>query len=188
MSQAFMDLRQWIALLEKENELRRIRAEVDWDREIGAISRRALERRGPALLFESIKGYRSGRCTRVLTNALGDRRRLALALGFPKDVGNAELVQYVMKKNRETLAPRVVKTGPVKEVIVRGDAVDQTEFPVPKWNFREGGRYIHTFSGIVTRDPDTRVMNVGIYRGMIGRKDTTPFLLIKGVSTGARTS
>ena len=23
-------------------------------------------------------------------------------------------------------------------------------------------------------------MNVGIYRGMIGRKDTTPFLLIKG--------
>src|SRR2546429_6875048 len=85
-----------------------------------------------------------------------------------------------MKKNRETIPPRVVTTGPVKEVIVRGDAVDQTEFPVPKWNFREGGRYIHTFSGIVTRDPDTRVMNVGIYRGMIGRKNTTPFLLIKG--------
>jgi UbiD family decarboxylase len=180
MSQGFMDLRAWIALLEKENELRRIRAEVDWDREIGAVSRRALERKGPALLFENIKGYRGGRCSRVLTNALGDRRRLALALGFPRDVGNAELVQYVMKKNRETIAPRVVSTGPVKDVVVRGDAVDQTEFPVPKWNFREGGRYIHTFSGIVTRDPDSRVMNVGIYRGMIGQKNTTPFLLIKG--------
>ncbi len=36
----FMDLRQWIALLEKEGELRRITAEVDWDREIGAIARR----------------------------------------------------------------------------------------------------------------------------------------------------
>ena len=180
MSKGFMDMRQWIALLEKENELRRVRAEVDWDREIGAVSRRALEKKGPALLFETIRGYRDGRCRQVLTNALGDRRRLALALGFPKDVGNAELVQYVMKKNRETIPPRVVTTGPVKEVIVRGDAVDQTEFPVPKWNFREGGRYIHTFSGIVTRDPDTRVMNVGIYRGMIGRKNTTPFLLIKG--------
>src|SRR5205809_6219552 len=180
MTRAFMDLRGWLALLEKENELRRIRAEVDWDREIGAVSRRALEKKAPALLFENIKGYRAGRCTRVLTNALGDRRRLALALGFPKDVGNAELVQYVMKKNRETIAPRVVATGPVKVVNVSGDAGDQSEFPVPKWNFREGGRYIHTFSAIVTRDPDTHVMNVGIYRGMIGRKNTTPFLLIKG--------
>ena len=71
-------------------------------------------------------------------------------------------------------------TGPVKDVIIRGDAVDQTEFPVPRWHFLEGGRYIHTFSGIVTRDPETRVMNVGIYRGMIGRKDTAPMLLIKG--------
>src|SRR5258705_11648884 len=95
MSKGFMDMRQWIALLEKDNELRRVRAEVDWDREIGAVSRRALERKGPALLFETIKGYRGGRCSKVLTNALGDRRRLALALGFPKDVGNAELVQYV---------------------------------------------------------------------------------------------
>ena len=85
-----------------------------------------------------------------------------------------------MKKNRETIAPVVVKTGPVKDVIVRGDAVDQTEFPVPRWHYLEGGRYIHTLSGIVTRDPETRVMNVGIYRGMIGQKDTAPFLLIKG--------
>ena len=68
----------------------------------------------------------------------------------------------------------------MKDVILRGDEVDQTDFPVPKWHHLEGGRYIHTFSGIVTRDPDTRVMNVGIYRGMIGQKNTTPFLLIKG--------
>ena len=40
----------------------------------------------------------------------------------------------------------MVDTGPVKEDIVKGDAIDQTEFPVPKWHFLEGGRYIHTFS------------------------------------------
>ena len=148
---SFMDMRQWISLLEKEGELRRITAEVDWDREIGAITRRALEKRGPALLFENIKGYRGGRCSKLFVSGLGARSRLALALGFPKDAANRDLVQYVMKKNRETIAPRIVPTGPVKEVVVKGDAVDQTEFPVPKWNFREGGRYIHTFSGIVTR-------------------------------------
>ena len=176
----FMDTRQWTAVLEKAGELRRIGVEVDWDREIGALARRVLEKKGPALLFENIKGYGNGRCTKVFVSGLGARSRLALALGFARDVGNRELIQYVMKKNRETMAPTVLPTGPVKEVVLRGDAIDQTEFPVPRWQYLEGGRYIHTFSGIVTRDPETRVMNVGIYRGMIGKKDTAPFLLIKG--------
>src|SRR6266702_5416910 len=101
----FMDLRQWIALLEKEGELRRITAEVDWDREIGAIARRVLEKKGPALLFENIKGYTRGRCTKLFTGGLGSRARLALALGFPRDVPNGDVVQYVMKKNRETITP-----------------------------------------------------------------------------------
>ena len=176
----FMDLREWLGRLDKEGELRRITAEVDWDREIGAIARRVLEKKGPALLFENIKGYKTGRCTKLVTGILGDRRRLALALGFRKDVPNRELVQYVMQKNRERIPAEIVRTGPVKETILRGDRIDQTEFPVPKWHFKEGGRYIHTFSAIVTRDPDTRVMNAGIYRGMIGRKNTAPMLLIKG--------
>jgi len=176
----FMDLRQWIGILEKDGELKRIGAKVHWDRELGAIARRVLEKKGPALLFENIAGYETGRCTKLLTGALGDRRRLALALGFPKDVGNVELVQYAMEKNRAAIPPRIVATGPVKDVILRGDAIDQHDFPVPRWHHLEGGRYIHTFSGVVTRDPDTRVMNVGIYRGMIGGRDTTPMLLIKG--------
>ena len=176
----FLDLRQWMSLLEQQGELRRIKAEVDWDREIGAVTRRVLAKKGPALLFENIKGYRDGRCTTLFVSGLGSRSRLALALGFPPDASNRDLVQHVMKKNRETVAPVMVDTGPVKEVVVKGDAIDQTEFPVPKWHFLEGGRYIHTFSSVVTRDPDTRVMNVGMYRGMISRKDTAPFLLIKG--------
>src|SRR5262249_1081827 len=177
---SFMDLRQWMRVLDKEGELRRITAEVDWDREIGAIARRVLERKGPALLFENIKGYQRGPCTRLMTGGLGDSRRLALALGFPKDASNREMVQHAMKKNRELIAPVVVRTGPVKENVVRGADVDQTVFPLPKCNYPEPGSYIHTFSSIVTRDPETRVMNVGIYRGMIGRKDTCPMLLIKG--------
>jgi len=176
----FIDLREWITRLDKDGEVRRVTAEVDWDREIGAIARRVLEKKGPALLFETIKDYRTGRCTKLFTGGLGTRERMALALGFQKDVGNGEIVSYVMQKNRERVAPVVVRTGPVKDVIVRGREIDQAEFPVPRWHFKEGGRYIHTFSGIVTRDPDTRVMNVGIYRGMISQRDTTPFLLLKG--------
>ena len=128
---AFMDLRSWMTLLEKEGELRRITAEVDWDREIGAITRRVLQKKGPALLFESIKGYRNGRCTKLFVNGLGARSRLALALGFPRDASNRDLVQHVMKKNREAIAPVIVKTGPVKDVIIGADAVDQTDSRCP---------------------------------------------------------
>src|SRR2546426_8097078 len=73
----FMDLRQWIALLDKDGELRRIKAEVDWDREMGAIARRVLEKKGPALLFENIKGYRRGRRAKLPTRGPGGRRRRA---------------------------------------------------------------------------------------------------------------
>jgi hypothetical protein len=177
---SFVDMREWIARLDTEGELRRIKAEVDWDRELGAIARRVLEKKGPALLFERIKGYETGRCTKLFISGLGSVRRLALSLGFPKDVSNRDLVQHVMKLNRQAIPPKIVATGPVKEVVVRGSDIDQTEFPVPKWHYLEGGRYIHTFSGIVTRDSETRAMNVGIYRGMIGKKNTAPFLLIKG--------
>src|ERR1700741_2834580 len=108
----FLDQRQWMASLEQQGELRRIKAEVDWDREIGAISRRMLEKKGPALLFENIKGYANGRCSKLFVSSLGARSRLALALGFSRDAGSRELVQHVMKMNRETIPPVIVPTGP----------------------------------------------------------------------------
>jgi UbiD family decarboxylase len=177
---ALMDLRDWIAQLDAAKEVRHIGAEVHWDCELGAVARRVLEKRGPALLFESITDYKEGPATQVFTGSYGTRKRLALALGLPPDVTNTEIVQYVMKKNQERIKPVLVETGPVKENIVKGEKVDQTIFPVPRWGHRDGGRYIHTFSHIVTRDPETGVMNVGMYRGMVGKKDTTPMLLIKG--------
>src|SRR5260370_2982429 len=153
-----IDMWEWSGLLEEEGGVRGFSGEVDWNGEMGAIARGVLEKKGPALLFESIKGYRNGRCTKLFASGLGAQSRLALALGFGRDVANRDLIQYVMKKNRETIAPVIVETGPVKEIIVRGDAIDQTEFPVPQWQYLEGGRYIHTFSGVVTRDPGTRRM------------------------------
>jgi len=174
----FEDLRTWLDKFERAGELRRIKAEVNWDREIGTIARRSFTTKGPALLFENIQGYQGTPCTRVATALLNKRARLAMVLGFGPDATVRELVQYVRQKNREAIPPRVVKTGPVKERIVRGDDVDLYQFPVPKWHFRDGGRYILTFAGVVTRDPETGVMNVGVYRGMIGRRNTIPMLIV----------
>src|SRR5437870_4338725 len=107
---SFVDMREWITRLDTEGELRRIKAEVVWDRELGAIARRVLEKKGPALLFERIKGYETGRCTKLFISGLGSVGRLALALGFPKDVSNRDLVQHVMKLNRQAIPPKTVAT------------------------------------------------------------------------------
>jgi 4-hydroxy-3-polyprenylbenzoate decarboxylase len=72
-----MDLRQWIGLLEREGELHRITAPVSWDREIGTIARKVLERKGPALLFENIRGYQNARGRRVFTGGIGSRSHWA---------------------------------------------------------------------------------------------------------------
>ena len=51
------DLRDFINDLEERNELARVRAEVDWNEELGAITREISSQYGPALLFENIKGH-----------------------------------------------------------------------------------------------------------------------------------
>jgi len=53
----FQDLRTFLGTLEEKKLLRRVRTEVDWDFEVGAIQRRVFDREGPALLFERVRGY-----------------------------------------------------------------------------------------------------------------------------------
>ncbi len=53
----YKDLRDFIAILEKQGELKRITVEVDPDLEMTEICDRTLRAAGPALLFENPKGY-----------------------------------------------------------------------------------------------------------------------------------
>lgn len=57
---AYKYLREYINALEAEGELQRIKKEVDWDMEVGAIIRRSYDLKAPAPFFEKIKGYPEG--------------------------------------------------------------------------------------------------------------------------------
>ena len=70
---AFKDLRDFINLLEREGELKRISAEVDSYLEVTEISDRTLKKGGPALLFENIKG--SSICLLYTSPSPRDRTR-----------------------------------------------------------------------------------------------------------------
>src|SRR5260370_30525707 len=85
---AYRDLREFVQKLEKEGELRRIRAEVDPVLEITEVAQRVMRSKeggqagipvppgdNPALLFEKPKGSRYP----LLINAVGNVRRMTLA-------------------------------------------------------------------------------------------------------------
>ncbi len=175
---AYKDLREWLDRLEAEGELKRIKAKVDWDLELAEVARKAIREHAPALLFENIKDHEHTRCTRLLTNALARRTRLVMALGLPKDTPWPEVVHVVRKRFKEAVPPVLVKTGPVKQNILKGDDVDLFQFPAPKWHPLDGGRYINTLCGVVTRDPDTGGQNVGLYRGKVSGRNKIGVLLI----------
>src|SRR5262245_30077932 len=174
----FGDLRGWIAALKKAGELHEIDVEVDWDCELGTITRRAFGNgNGPALLFNRIKDYTEGRCTKLFTGGMSNYSRVAMMFGLPKTAPITDLVKTARKAYASRVAPVTVKSGPVKQNILTGKNINVFEFPAPRWHRLDGGRYINTMQGSVTRDPVSGRMNVGIYRGMIGQKDTIPVLL-----------
>ena len=174
---ALRDLRAWIDDLEERNDLKRIKAEVDWNEEIGAITRETSSQYGPALLFENIKDHRHTLCQRLFTNGTGTRERVCRLLGVSEKTSYRELVTVFKDRFSKPLKPVTGSSGPVKENIVRGSAIDLFQFPVPKWNPHDGGRFIMTSASIVTRDPDTGALNAGTYRGMIAKKNTIGVLL-----------
>jgi UbiD family decarboxylase len=184
---AFGDLRGWIAALEGEDELHRIDTEVDWNIELGTIMRLAQGRgTGKALLFNNIKDYNKpqSRCRRIFGSGLNSYRRIAMMLGLPPDTHPRELVKIGRTLLAGSIPPKLVATGPVKENILKGPDIDLYDFPAPHWNRLDGGRYLLTYGGCVTKDPDTGVMNVGIYRGMVAGHDAIPILMWRAQHIG----
>jgi len=184
--QAFGDLRGWLGALDKAGELHRIDAEVDWNIELGTVARLAQgPGTGPALLFDRIRDYgENARCRSVFAGGLSSYRRIAMMLGLPPDTHPRELVQLGRTILTGSVPPKIVKTGPVKENVVKGADIDLADFPVPQWNRADGGRYILTYGGVVTKDPTTNVMNVGVYRGMVVGKNTIPILMWRAQHIG----
>ena len=160
--------------------LKRITAEVDPDAELGAICYRDLVKDGPGLLFENIKGYPD---MPLAANVMYREDQLAAALnGDPNWEDLRDIIQDGMA-NR--LTSKEVPTGPVKDVKIMGEDVDLDVLPTPRWHEEDGGRYIGTTAGFVTRDPKTGNLNVGQYRSMIIDKNTTTVEIMGNWAVGA---
>ncbi len=173
---SFRDLRDWIALLEREGELVRVAAEVDPYLEMTEIVDRTVKAGGPALLFERPKGSAHP----LLINQFGTERRMCLAFGVERlDDVAAKLADVLEMQPPEGLAakvrglrtlksiadsrPKVVRHGASQEIVLRGDDVDLGVLPVMTCWPGDAGPFV-TLPAVITHDPRTGGRNVGMYR------------------------
>lgn len=152
------DLRYFLKTLEERAPelLLRIRKEVNPRWEISAVQKRLeAEGRLPVLVFEKIEGHDM----RVVMNLFSTKRHLALALETsPEDV-----VTRFAQAQKNRIEPRVVKSGPVKEVILKGDRADLQALPILTHCEKDAGPYI-TSGVTIIRDPVSGHLNAGLYR------------------------
>lgn len=161
---AYQDARQFALALEEQGELVRINQKVDLYLEVGAICRKALDTKAPALWFQQPGPSR----VPLVTNLLATRERVAQALGTTVDQLHEEWLQRTSRPPTETTVK--VKVGPCKERILVGEDVDLNDIPVPFWNKGDGGRFI-TLACCISRDPNTGKVNMGIYRNQLHRRN-----------------
>ena len=190
---AYDTLRDFIAVLEKNNELSGSRLKFNAELEIAEITDRISKEKGAAnkaLLFERVKGSTFP----VLTNAFGSMKRMCLALevGSLDEIGQRikELVDPtnlfpgpgagIMDKlgmlpklaDLANFFPKTVKKAPCQEVVLTGDHVDLSKIPVLQCWPADGGRFI-TLPMVCSVDPLTKITNVGMYRMQVFDHQTT---------------
>lgn len=177
-----IDIRQFIEALEKSGDIVRIKQEVDWELEAGAIARRSMMLQGPAVLFENIKDYSRG--YRLLGAPQASYRRIAVAMGMKPDSSPGLLMQEYEKRMERPIKPILVKDGPCKDKVYLKEKVDLFRLPVPFIDDGDGGRFIGTCHLVIVKDTDSDWMNWGMYRIMVHNRNHTGIFIHHGNQAG----
>ena len=182
MGYPYDDLREFIEELKKENELIEIDLEVDWNLEIGAITRRLAEvglgrsvKEGglPAVMFNNVKDYPGHRIS-CMTHGSGKRLAMMLGHANPDKADLDELQDLILEAIDKPIKPAVVsdEAAPCKEIKLFDEECDLYAFPAPLVHDGDGGRYLGTFHLVAQKDPDRDWTNWGMYRAMIHDRRT----------------
>jgi 4-hydroxy-3-polyprenylbenzoate decarboxylase len=168
--------RDYLKKMVEMDEFFEIDDEIDWNLEMGAICRRALETGAPSPIFNKVKGCPDGfRAAEVGYQKSGtpgrDWARVAVQLGLPPETGLMEIMHAYneVMESGTVHPPKIVenKDSPCKENIWTGDDIDITKFPAPIAHGGDGGRYIQTVGLNILRTPDGKWTNWSTSRGMI---------------------
>jgi len=178
---AYVSLREFVELLEREGELKRVTVPVSARFEIAEIINRVSDQYGPAVLFESVDDFEYP----VVANLLGSRRRIDLCLGRDAAELGEEIAGTLEKlqppKPRALWESRAffwralqsraknVRQGPAQDVVHEADL---DKLPIlTSWPL-DGGPFV-TWPMVLTQHPETGGRNLGTYRMQVFDKKTT---------------
>ncbi|TXI96475.1 MAG: UbiD family decarboxylase, partial [Burkholderiaceae bacterium] len=175
----YSDLRDFLAQLEKQNELKQVVSSVSPHLEMTEISDRVLRAEGPALLFNNPSGY----TIPVLTNLFGTPKRVAMGMGA-NDISELRRIGHVLSSLKEPeppkgfkdilglgslvkavwdMAPKELRSAPCQEIIWDADQVDLTRLPIQHCWPGDVAPLI-TWGLVITKGPNKKRQNLGIYR------------------------
>ncbi|AFW93204.1 UbiD family decarboxylase [Dolichospermum sp. UHCC 0352] len=181
------DLRGFIKILEEKGQLKRISALVDPDMEIAEISNRMLQKGGPGLIFENVKGASFP----VAVNLMGTVERICWAMNMEKP----EELETLGKKLSMLQQPKppkkisqaidfgkvlfdVIKAKPgrdffppCQQVVIEGNDLDLNKLPLIRPYPGDAGKII-TLGLVITKDCETGIPNVGVYRLQLQSNNT----------------
>ena len=191
----YTSMRDFMAELEANGRLVRVRHPVSPVLEMTEIQTRLLAERGPAALFEQVIDSNGGRYDMpVLVNLFGSVERVAWGIGrAPNELRQVgETLAFLRQpeppggikdawdklpilKNVMTMRPKVVGGAPCQEQVWQGSDIDLARLPVQTCWPGEPAPLI-TWPLVVTKGPSERReddFNLGIYRMQVIGRDKT---------------
>lgn len=190
-------LKEFIKLLEKQGDLKRVTTPVSSYLEITEIHKRTLEADGPALLFENVTNKEGQPLSiPVLVNLFGSRRRILAALkqteeGYAKlaqDLALLRAPQRAPSSFKDALGylpllrkvlnmkPKVVANGPARDTVHRGADINLYDLPI-QWCWPNEPAPLITWGAVITKPSkgdkkaEAEDYNLGIYRLQVHSKD-----------------
>jgi len=159
-----VSLREFVEEMEEKGEVTHVKALVSPSYEVSSVMKSFDG--DPLLIFDSVKGYR----TKVVANVCGTRERICSALGVTPE----NLYKRLIDAWRSPTPAKVVKEGPVEEVVEKADL---SKIPILRHFEKDAAPYIT--SGIVSaRSPDGKAENVSIHRLMVVDKNHLAIRLV----------
>lgn len=153
------DLRSFLKDLEDNgDQIIRIKKEVDPKFEASSVIRKLqYEGKYNVAIFEKVKDSQFP----MIANLFATRERLGLTLNSTIE----DLPNEYDRKAAKRFPVKMLSTGPVQDVVLKGQDVDLYKLPICTHAEKDGGPYI-TPGVLVMKDPDTGIRNAGIYRIM----------------------
>lgn len=197
---AYASLRDFIAHLEKEGRLVRVKEPVSPVLEMTEIQTRVMAEGGPAILFENVvREDGQGYGMPVLVNLFGTVERVAWGMNREphelREIGETlaflrqpeppggwrEAMEMLpLVKKLMAMKPKTTSSAPCQEIVQTGDDIDLSQLPIQTCWPGEPAPLI-TWPLVVTRGPNADEkggdkrddFNLGIYRMQVTGPDTT---------------